>query len=69
MIPGLYTTTVGMINQQNMRKIVPKNNEEDSFSQEVYTSMMDEEFAKAVSRGSGIGFAEVLYRQFTVKKN
>lgn len=54
---------------QNMRKTVPNNNEEDGFSREVYTSMMDEEVAKAVSRGPGIGLAEVLYRQFTVKKS
>lgn len=35
----------------------------DSFSRDVYSSMMDEEVAAYVARGPGIGLAEALYRQ------
>jgi Rod binding domain-containing protein len=41
----------------------------DSSSQEIYTSMMDEELARNVAKGSGIGLADVLFRQFTEKSS
>ena len=55
---------------KSMRKTIPNNDiGEDNFSRDIYTSMMDEEVAKAVARGSGIGLADALYNQFTLKKS
>jgi peptidoglycan hydrolase FlgJ len=54
---------------QSMRKTVQNNAEGDGFSREVYTSMMDEEIAKVISKGPGIGLADSLYRQFSSKKS
>jgi flagellar protein FlgJ len=54
---------------KSMRKTIPNNSEEDGFSRDVYTSMMDEEVAKAVAKGHGIGLADVLFRQFNSKKS
>lgn len=54
---------------KSMRKTVPNNAEGDGFSKDVYTSMMDEEIAKVVAKGPGIGLADALYRQFNRKKS
>ena len=55
---------------KNMRKTIPNSNTEgDEFSRDIYTSMMDEEIAKAVAKGSGIGLADTLYYQLTLKKS
>lgn len=54
---------------QSMRKTVQNNAEGDGFSREVYTSMMDEEIAKIVAKGPGIGLADTLYRQLSSKKS
>lgn len=52
---------------KNMRKTIP--NMEGNFSREIYTSMMDEEVARAVARGSGIGLADTIYSQLVIKKS
>lgn len=52
---------------KNMRKTIP--NVEESFSREIYTSMMDEEVAKAVARGAGLGLADAIYSQLVIKKS
>jgi flagellar protein FlgJ len=55
---------------KNMRKTIPNSNTEgEGFSRDIYTSMMDEEIAKAVAKGSGIGLADTLYYQLTLKKS
>ncbi|MDQ1318115.1 MAG: peptidoglycan hydrolase FlgJ [Candidatus Poribacteria bacterium] len=54
---------------KSMRKTVQNNAEGDGFSREVYTSMMDEEIAKVVAKGPGIGLADTLYRQLSSKKS
>jgi flagellar protein FlgJ len=54
---------------KSMRKTIPNSNLGDSSSQEIYTSMMDEELARNVAKGSGIGLADVLFRQFTEKSS
>jgi peptidoglycan hydrolase FlgJ len=55
---------------KNMRKTIPNSNAEgEEFSRDVYTSMMDEEVAKSVAKGSGIGLADTLYYQLTLKKS
>jgi len=55
---------------KGMRKTIPNNNiSGDGFSREVYTSMMDEEVARTIAKGPGIGLAKVLYRKFSDDKN
>ena len=39
------------------------------FQEDIYLSMMDEEIARAVARGPGIGLADALYRQISESKN
>ncbi|MGB9595949.1 MAG: rod-binding protein [Candidatus Poribacteria bacterium] len=51
---------------KNMRKTIPKI--EENFSREIYTSMMDEEVARAVAKGSGTGLADAIYYQLIFKK-
>ena len=46
-----------------MRKTVIRSELLGSFAGEQYESMMDEEFAKEVSKHQGIGLSEVIYRQ------
>lgn len=54
---------------KSMRKTIPNSDlDNNSFSKDVYTSMMDEEIARNVAKGPGIGLAEVLYRQFKDNK-
>jgi flagellar protein FlgJ len=50
-----------------MRKTVPKADvmPHESLCEDIYRSMMDEALANAVARGSGVGLAEILYRQLT----
>lgn len=53
---------------KSMRKTVPKTEFiNGGLSQDIYISMMDEEVARAVARGPGIGLAEILYRQLKSK--
>jgi len=59
---------------KSMRKTVPKAESaldglDAGFSKDIYLSMMDEEIARAVSRGPGIGLAEALYRQLSQGRN
>mgnify|MGYP001201205765 CR=1 FL=1 len=54
---------------KSMRKTIPNNSFGDSSSREIYTSMMDEELARNIAKGSGIGLADILYRQFTEKNS
>lgn len=48
---------------KSMRKTVPKSQFFDSFSMDMYQSMMDEEIAKELSQQKGIGLADMLYRE------
>jgi flagellar protein FlgJ len=52
---------------KTMRKTVPKEDlmPHESLCEDVYRSMMDEALANAVARGSGVGLAEILYRQLS----
>ena len=55
---------------KTMRSTVPKT--EHSLSDpsgDMYLSMMDEELARAASRGPGIGLATAMYRQLSQDKN
>ena len=50
---------------KTMRQTVPKDGLfEQGFSSEVYTEMLDQEYARSLSEKGGIGLAEVLERQF-----
>ena len=54
----------------SMRKTVQRSEfMNGGFQEDVYLSMMDEEIARAVARGPGIGLADALYRQISQGKN
>lgn len=50
---------------KEMRKSVHKSDLLNSFSVEMYESMMDEEIAKEMSQQKGIGLGDVIYRQLS----
>ena len=54
---------------KEMRKSVHKSDLLNSFSLEMYESMMDEEIAKEMSKQKGIGLGDVLYRQLSKINN
>ena len=54
---------------KNMRQTIPKDGLfEQGFSSEVYTEMLDQEYARSLSESGGIGLADVLQRQFLGEK-
>ncbi|MBD3182243.1 flagellar biosynthesis protein FlgJ [Candidatus Poribacteria bacterium] len=54
---------------KSMRKTVPDTGTKSGIQKDIYTSMMDDEIAKSVSMGPGIGLADVLYRQLSQIEN
>lgn len=53
---------------QEMRETVPKGGLwESGFSDEIYTGMLDEEYASLLADHGGIGLAAVLERQLTTQ--
>ena len=54
---------------KEMRKSIHKSDLLNSFSLEMYESMMDEEIAKEMSKQKGIGLGDVLYRQLSKINN
>jgi flagellar protein FlgJ len=50
---------------ESMRKTVPKSGLLDSFSTEMYESMLDQEIAKKMAKGKGIGLAKMVHQQLT----
>lgn len=55
---------------KSMRKTVPKNElMNGGLSQDIYQSMMDNEIARAVAKGPGMGLAAAIYRQLNEAKN
>lgn len=53
---------------QQMRRTVPDSGlTEKSYARELYESMQDEEIAKEMSKGQGVGLAQQLYRQLSRK--
>ena len=55
---------------KTMRNTIPKTEHSLSgTSGDMYMSMMDEELARAASRGPGIGLATAMYRQLSQNKN
>lgn len=51
-----------------MRKTVPKTNLlGDGRKEEFFTSLLDEEIGKNISKGRGFGLAEMLYKQLSRK--
>lgn len=49
-----------------MRSTVPKSGLLNSFSGDMYQSMLDQEISKEVSKERGIGLADSIYRQLVV---
>lgn len=55
---------------KSMRKTVPKTDLMNGGTQgDMYLSMMDDEIARAVTKGPGIGLAAAIYRQLNEAKN
>ena len=50
---------------KSMRKTLPKEGMLSSFSGDMYNSMFDEEVAGEMSKGRGMGLADVLYTQLS----
>ncbi|MBP3284613.1 MAG: rod-binding protein [Clostridia bacterium] len=51
-----------------MRKTVPESGlMESSFANDTFTQMLDEEIAESVSKGKGIGIADMMYKQISEK--
>jgi flagellar protein FlgJ len=49
---------------QQMRKTIPKDGLfGQSQADKIYTGMLDDEVAKSVSRGRGLGLAKAMYEQ------
>lgn len=52
---------------QQMRKTIPEYGLfEKSQAQEIYTGMLDNEVAKSVSNGRGLGLAKAMYEQLSI---
>ena len=55
---------------KTMRKTVPRTElMNGGMSDDIYLSMMDDEIARAVAKGPGIGLAAAIYRQLSQAKN
>jgi len=55
---------------KSMRKTVPRTElMNGGLSEDTYLSMMDDEIARAVAKGPGIGLAAAIYRQLSQAKN
>ncbi|SDJ90163.1 rod-binding protein [Natronincola ferrireducens] len=53
---------------KQMRRTVPDGGlTEKSFARDMYESLQDEEMAKEMARGKGIGLAQELYKQLSKK--
>ena len=51
-----------------MRKSIPKDGLfETGYAQEMYQSMQDEEMAKEMAHGKGMGIADAMYKQISGK--
>ena len=55
---------------KSMRKTIPKTEfMHGGLREDIYTAMMDEEVARAVAKGPGVGLAASIYRQLSQSKN
>jgi len=52
---------------KEMRKSVPSSS--SSYAENTFTEMLDEELANEMSKGGGIGIADMMYKQLSVKLN
>ena len=52
---------------KEMRKSVPTS--DDSYAMNTFNEMFDEEISKELSNGKGIGIADMMYKQLSVKLN
>ena len=52
---------------KEMRKTVPQSETSNSYAMGVYQELLDEEIAKTASNGKGIGIADAMYNQLSVK--
>ena len=60
------TTFINMLFKE-MRKTVGSS--DSNFAMDTYQQMLDEELAESASKGNGIGIAEMMYNQLSVKLN
>lgn len=52
---------------KEMRKTVPEGETSSSYAMGLYQEMLDEEIAETASKGKGIGIADAMYNQLSVK--
>ncbi|MDI6600994.1 MAG: rod-binding protein [Thermoanaerobacteraceae bacterium] len=53
---------------KNMRATVPKDSlYGNSIGIDIFTSMLDDEYAKEISQSGGFGLADMLYKSFLIK--
>ena len=52
---------------KEMRKSVPSSN--SSFAENTFTEMLDEEISNELSKGKGIGIADMMYKQLSSRLN
>jgi Rod binding protein. len=53
---------------RNMRATIPKDDlYNNSFGMDIFTSMLDDEYAKKISEAGGFGLADILYKQLSDK--
>ena len=50
---------------ESMRKTVTKSNLLESFSSDMYESMLDEELSKEIAKGPGIGIKDMMLKELT----
>ena len=52
---------------KEMRKTVPESETGNSYAMGMYQEMLDEEITKTASKGRGIGIADAMYNQLSIK--
>jgi len=52
---------------KEMRKTVPESESSNSYAMSMYQEMLDEEIAETASKGKGIGIADAMYSQLSMK--
>lgn len=53
---------------KSMRSTVPKSDLLNSYAEETFQEMMDEEIAKESSKSQGMGLSEIIYDQLSMKR-
>ena len=63
---GFETLFLNMMLKE-MRKTVPESESSNSYAMGLYQEMLDEEIAETAAKGKGIGIADAMYNQLSIK--